>query len=387
MPRVSEDAATRLHDLPEDVPWLRTSERSTWKRCPQKWWWSYREGLSLGEYETPNALWFGIGIHEALAHYYQPGAKRNNDMVELWDKYAEDSRRHIATTQDGTWDDKDWVDAAELGHAMLTGYIEKYQGDPDWDVIYTEEPFAIEIPHLHTRTGKPTSRTEAIFISTFDGVYRSRKTKKVILMEHKTAAAISDAHLALDDQGGAYWALASNVLREKGILGAKERIAGINYNYLRKAMPDARPLNRDGYATNKPVKEHYVAALLQHGVDLTGKESVATLQSMAEGYRLRVVGEVSKTQPKPLFERFEVLRTAAERREQIMRISREAAAMNAQRSGKLPIWKTPTRDCKWQCQFYNLCELQDRGEDIETFKKLAFTVNDPYADRRKSASE
>lgn len=388
MPTVSDDAKQRLHELPDDVPWLRTSERSAFKSCPKRWWWEYREGLTHSESETPNALWFGIGIHDALAHYYGPGRTRRKDFIERWDAYAADSMRHIATSTDGYWDEKEWQDAAALGHAMLKGYRQHWRGDRDWDVIYTEEPFAIEIPKVND-----SNETQVIFISTFDGVYRSRSTKKIFLMEHKTAASIDDGHLALDDQGGAYWALATNVLREKGVLGARERIHGITYNYLRKAMPDGKPRDADGYVTNKPVKQDYLDELVRQGaVQLdseiyakTAKLSVAGLAELAAEHDVRVLGARSKIQPKPLFERFDVQRTAGERREQIRRIAQEAEVMAAMKRGDLPIWKTPTRDCRWRCPFYEMCQLDERGQDVTDFKRMAYVVRDPYRDRRKSS--
>lgn len=386
MPEIKPDARARIHDIPDGMPILRTSERTAWKDCPQKWWWSYREGYTVNWHETPNALWFGIGWHEAMAHFYAKGYKRNMDFIDLWDVYAEDSMRQIAVSQSGNWDDKDWVEAKELGHAMLTGYLEKYGKDPDWDVVYTEEPFDIEIPRLDSR-GRATDDTEIVFVSTFDGVYRHRKTKRFHIMEHKTAAAITDVHLDLDDQGGAYFAVASQVLHDKGILGPRENIDGITYNFARKAMPDPRPKDREGYATNKPTKTHYMAALEAAGYTLGGKETLADLEAHAAAARVRVTGERSASQPKPLFERFEVHRTPRERSEQIRRISREAAVMNGQRTGELPLWKRPTRDCSWKCQFYQMCQLHDRGEDVDEFAKLAFTRKDPYADRRKSASD
>lgn len=713
---VKAEAKDRVHIIPDDVYILRTSERSTWKKCPQRWHWAYREGLTVPHDEQPNALWFGIGIHESLAHLYGPGATRRRDYLDVWDAYADSEMRHIATTSDGTWDDKTWIDAKTLGHAMLYGYGKHWHGDPDWDVIFTEEPFEIEIPKLDA-----PEETEIVFVSTFDGVYRDKHSKKIYLMEHKglrldekiltpdgwrrngdlivgdalvgsdgeaqkvigvydlgskpfyrvtfddkatvdctddhlwtmqsasgkyrdvttielqkeaafkgqkgfkylkaaapitafperdlpidpyvlgvligdgglrtavtitnsdpdvmgrvsqiypqtrqkaseqgsnnyqipglledmralgligkysvekhipreyleaslqqrldllaglmdtdgsvsqdgrrsgystssaqlkedveelirslgglvwthtgtesyyikdgerhytgqighqihsrtpfnpfwmkrkadkwqparvkiqrrvvsverlpsddlarcikvsnedglyitrdyivthnTAASISNQHLGLDDQGGAYWAVASTVLHDKGILAKNERIAGITYNFLRKSLPDERPVNAQGYATNKPSKEHYIAALTASSrVTLTGKETAKALQDMAEGLRVTVYGEISKAQPKPLFERFEVLRSPKERVTQIRRISEEARIMNLQRTGELPIWKNPTRDCSW-CQFFNMCDLQERGDDITGFAQAAYAVRDPYADRRKSAGE
>jgi len=52
------------------VPILRTSERRSFKRCPQQWAWAWRQGLRPNGF-TANALWFGSGIHLALAERYE----------------------------------------------------------------------------------------------------------------------------------------------------------------------------------------------------------------------------------------------------------------------------------------------------------------------------
>jgi len=60
--------------------------------------------------------------------------------------------------------------------------------------------------------------------------------------------------------------------------------------------------------------------------------------------------------------------------------------MELLREGLLAPTKTNTRECSW-CQFYDMCELQERGGDWESLRDIAFTVQDPYADHRKSTEE
>jgi hypothetical protein len=100
-----------------------------------------------------------------------------------------------------------------------------------------------------------------------------------------------------------------------------------------------------------------------------------------------VLGERSKVQPLPLFHREIVPRTSAERRQQLQRIQNEALHMRAMREKLLPLYKNPTRDCTWDCDFYTMCMLQDNGGDWETHKEVAYRVADPYADHRKSTDE
>jgi hypothetical protein len=365
----------------KEVIHMRTSERRAAKRCWQRWWWSYREGLTAKE--PSMALWFGSGIHEALAHYYnRKGYKRNLDFVEVWEKWCDegdpDSLLYLPVSEMGD----DWVEARGLGISMLREYHKRYEGDKDWDFIQPEMPFQVRI--------KLDDGSEIEYDGTLDGVYRKKSTRKIELLENKTAKNISVRHLSLDDQAGGYWGVAATILRHKGILGGRQNIEGINYNFLRKAMPDDRPRDADGYATNKPTKVNYAASKeLQSALGLSevrlGMKSATWLQQAAEEAGIIVLGEVSKVQPPPLFERHFIKRTPRERKSQIQKIKDEALHIKAMREGLLPVTKNPTMDCSWDCAFFQMCELHDQGVGWEDFRDSVFVVTDPYADHRKPA--
>jgi hypothetical protein len=185
-------------------------------------------------------------------------------------------------------------------------------------------------------------------------------------------------------------------LREAGILGPKEAVSGIIYNFLRKARRDTRPENAEGFKLNKPEKKHYAEALAQHYGQFDGhpdwkdperlmKKTLYLLQNLAHDCGLVVGGEVSKVQPKPIFYRHEVTRTARERNRQIERIGAEVQIMNLFRDGTLSITKNPTKDCPWQCDYFDMCELDETNGDVEDLKKMMYAVRDPYADHREGA--
>lgn len=330
--------------MTDRLPMLRTTERREFKRCPQRWWWAWREGLRP-KGPPADALWFGIGVHLALAHYYGPGRKRRKDMIDLWDDYCDNDpmSRLIRTSREELGLEDEYVQAKALGRAMLIGYMLHYNGDKDWDVIATEEPFQVEIPDAD-------GESVVVFCSTYDGVYRDTSDKSFKLMEHKTAKVLSLGHLPMDDQGGAYWAVANSVLRDKGIMQRGQFIKGINYNFLIKRLPDDRPRNADGLYLNKD-------------------------------------GSISKQQPKPLFERHFVRRTVKQQAVQLQRIATEVEAMNEFRYRNLALYKNPTRDCAWDCQFKQMCELHDSGADWKEFRGAVYNREDPYKEHRKSASE
>lgn len=370
---------------PPALPWVTTSERRAFKRCPWRWHAEYRMGLRSRD--ISDKLWFGIGIHEALADYYKPGKKRSKTFIDVWQKFVDDDEVSVVVRQRGASGDMDetqWVDARALGEQMLLGHREFWDGDRNWDVIYAEEPFQILIPHPDD-----PQLDVAVFASTFDGVVRDSEDGRIKLLEHKTAASISTGHLAMDDQGGAYWAVATNVLRDKGVLSGKERIHGIIYNFLRKSLPDERPKDSEGYACNKPIKAHYLEAFASSGVAVNTKGSIDYLAEVAENMGIVVLGERSKVQPPVLFQRETIWRTPRERATQIKRIASEVMVMNQFRDGHLPLYKTPTRDCPWDCPMYNLCELDEQQKDVEEFREAVFKVEDPYGRYRlrKSAAE
>lgn len=323
---------------------LRTSERGSFKECPLKWHWSTNEGLAAKRDSNP--LWFGQGIHIALAEWYQKGLERGEHPADTWEDFCADEKRFIPTEYDE--DERKYVEAKELGIAMMEGYIEEYGNDERWDVIATEQTFNLliadpRVPRL------PSGKRKALvkYVGTFDGVYRDTGSGEIFLMEHKTAAGISTDHLPLDDQAGSYWYVADRVLRKQGLIGPRESIAGIMYNFMRKGLPDDRPRDEKGNALNKD-------------------------------------GTISKRQSPPLFQREPVWRSRGERATMERRIQDEALHMEAMRNGTLPIYKRPTRDCSWRCEFYKMCMLDEAGADVEEYKEAVYRKRDPYGDHREN---
>lgn len=372
------------------TPILRTSERKAFKRCSQRWWWSYREGLRpVGSEATP--LWFGTGVHLALAEWYIPGTKRGIHPAETFTQFAGDALHTIKTEDKNASEDRiaQYEDGTSLGITLMEEYVKHWGTDQPWDFIQAEQTFSLDVPwpaddRQQIYTVDEESGLLVVYKGTYDGVYRDLTDGRIKLLETKTAKAISTAHLSLDDQAGSYWAVATHTLREAGKINPDEHISAINYNFIRKALPDDRPRDAAGYACNKPVKDDYAREL---GLEDVRKLKVPELEAMARSRGITVLGERSKVQPSPVFQREEINRTSAERKSQLRRIQDEAVAMQAHRDRLLPLTKNPTRDCTWDCSFFQLCELQERGGNWQDYKRVAFRVEDPYKDHRKSSDE
>jgi hypothetical protein len=325
------------------IPLIRTSERKDFKRCQQRWYWAWRCGLKTKGRDA-NALWFGIGVHEALAQWYcGPSAKRGMHPAEYFERWAGDEIEHVKASRTNDFQDDIWAEAKLLGVAMLDSYIRKYGRDEHWDVIAPEQSFQIDIPN---RKG---TGLQAIYCGTFDLVFRDLNTGRIKLGEHKTEKSPRRTHLSLDEQAGTYWAVASRILESRGLLRRGEVIESIEYNFLRKTLPDERQRNVEGQALNKD-------------------------------------GTVSKRQPPKRFERLDVDRTAGERATQLRRIQTDARWMLAARKNPADLMKTPTFDCSWDCSFFEMCEMHEQGgTSWEELRDAVFYQADPYADHRKPA--
>lgn len=378
---------------------MRTSEWKDLNRCPQKWDFAWNQGLqSRGAPADP--LWFGTGIHIALAEWYcGPGTKRGRHPAEVWEEYAGDSIVHMKTlipadTEEGVV--ASWEDAKLLGIAMMEGYIGLYGADEHKLIINPEQKFRFSLPwggkFAGDKNGKEFTLVE--WLGTFDSAWRHADTGWAILDEHKTAQVIRVGHLTLDIQGGGYWAVAGRTLRNQGLLKPNEQLRGIQYNFMRKAMPDIRPRNGDGYICNKPVKKNFIEALHAKGFDqVTEKWTLKAMDELATANRVIVYGDVSKQQGSPLFLRHDVHKTSKERVAVLLGAQGAARRMASYRSGLMPVTTSPDWSCERFCDYFELCELtQASGGDqtsgsVEEYKRLRFDVVDRYADHRKSTDE
>jgi len=319
---------------------LNTSERMTFKRCRQKWYWGYVLGLKIKR-ERP-ALMFGDLIHQALAAYYKPGVKRGPHPSKTFTKLYQKQLYFASGFGVKDIENEEWVEAGELGVAMLNNYVDTYGNDGLIEIIAPEHPFAWP---YHDSTGKLW-----IYVGRFDAVIRWVKTGEVGLFEHKTAGSISDAHLQLDEQAGSYWAFAMKHLKQIGILKKNQELDMILYNFLRKSKPDERPRNKQGLYLNKD-------------------------------------GSISKKQPTDYFLRVPVYRDEPDRRTVLRRIRLESTEMRMARTGKLAIYKNPTKDCSWDCPFYGPCELHETGDDYKEVLRQNYIRLDPHAGYKSDLSK
>lgn len=306
-------------------------------------------------------LRFGTLVHLALRDYYKPGVRRGPHPAKSFAKHYETEAKRQGEfgfrIQD-LEEDEVWAEAAELGEAMLTHYIDHYGRDDEWEVLVTEQPFRQLVYKPSNGFPGGTSFNEPWFwyVGVMDGVWRNRLTGKIHIVDHKTAKAINVMYLSLDSQATGYWTWGLDWIYERGLLKPDQKPAGMMYNHLRKQFPDDRPKDDGGFSLNKD-------------------------------------GSVSKKQPAPYFQRTMIYRDANEREEARYQVLAEMMDMERVRQeGSTD--QPPTAAYKNQGQFtcpgcwcFDFCELHEIGKDWLEMREYAAKKWDPYAEHEVYAGE
>lgn len=332
---------TVTHD-PLGLPVIRSHERMTYKRCPKQWYWKWRKGL-VPRRKSFGALDLGTWAHSALEGWYVPGGVREGELYIHFNTHADLA---IAVAERAGAPDHEIEKAEELaalGEAMAKSYQQYYGDDDDWEVIGTEIPLEFTFPDHR-------GRLAAKHLLKPDMIVQVKSTGGIWLVENKTAASLHGCteHLVIDDQARPYGAMAERALKEAGVLGRRESLEGIIYNFMRKAFPDERWRNEKGESLNKD-------------------------------------GSVSKKQPAPLFLRHPVRMTTEAKRITLQRLRAETLKITAEaqeiRAGKidpLDIPKTPHKSCPKFCDYFAMCHTEESGGDIRRMQQSMYTVENPY---------
>jgi hypothetical protein len=319
---------------------VRSHERMDYKRCPTKWYWKWRVGL-VPVAKTFGALDLGTWAHYAFEHWYGMGYKRNGDLVEHFRIAVDAAIRSAVEAQAPLWVLDQAEELAALGEAMMIAYQRFYGADKSVYVLAVEIPLEFSIPD------PVTGEVIAIHKLKPDMVYRDTQ-RDVWLMENKTAAQIRTEHLVIDDQARPYGAMAERALRKLGIIPEKAEFKGIMYNFIRKALPDEREMNKEGKYLNKN-------------------------------------GTVSKRQPTPLFLRYPVkltrpakVRTLERVRAETILLTTLTTALRNKRIDPRDLPKTPHSSCSKTCQFFTMCVADEQGTDIRDMQQNMYVRQDPY---------
>jgi hypothetical protein len=216
---------------------LTNSARSTFLSCPQKYEYSYVYGIAPRRTQIP----FLVGglFHDELERMYKTGELNPEAMR----KRVGDACEKACQFPGASADDSDliWMQQA-IVCGMVKGYKALYlEKDLErYEVVEAEGQFEAKLPRGWKYRGKK------------DLVLRERKTKQLILCEHKTAGKIDAGYVAklpMDNQILGYaWAQ-----RESG----GEEFASVLYNVTKK--PQIRQTQKESSIQfQKRIEDDYI---------------------------------------------------------------------------------------------------------------------------------
>lgn len=193
------------------------SELDTFRQCPLKHKWAYRErwtrGVKTGSALEKGSLWhLVVETHYIVIKAAQdanggkiPISERNAVLAEAW-------RRIVPIISDPVTGEQ--TETQELIEWMYRGYVERYGTNPRWRIVATEHQI---ITPLRDARGR---RTRYHLKAKIDLIVFDRELGTRWVVDHKSCSDFPNyAALEMDDQFGLYcWAL-----RE---MGKKHRVQG-----------------------------------------------------------------------------------------------------------------------------------------------------------------
>jgi hypothetical protein len=230
------------------VPDVHVTERSAWKQCRQYHNFSYTRGL-VPLTTGIGPMWFGTGVHVALATYYKSGVPPDN----AFERWFQAQLYHLVNTEHI---DQKGLEKLEgfraLGHVMLDAYEEYARKNDNWEIIGVEEELRYEVS-----PGK-------WIVGTVDLLIRDKTTQKLWVVDHKTCASFIDPQaLEFDDQMVLYLWMVWKVYNEVP--------GGAIYSMLRKKIPaDPHVLKNGGLSKARDIDttyEIYLDKLERLGLD------------------------------------------------------------------------------------------------------------------------
>lgn len=323
----------------DNLPVVHTSDRLAFKRCRRKWDLGSYMRQNLTSIRVNDKLWLGTGIHQGLAEYYAD----NRHPVEAFLAWATEQVTKLKSESD-FWDEQQPMiqEQIELGKGMLDHYyLWSKEEDPKWfkRVAFTERDF--KVPILHPQTGEIVGWYEGRLDGAVEDEYGL-----YWLLEHKSAAAIDTAKLPLDEQCTSYiWAA-------EQIFGVK--FEGILYNMLRKKLP-RKPdrLQKGGLSVNKSIDttwQTYMAALVE---EYGSAETIPMDQYKPILTSLYEKGNSFFVRERVRRNRYEIENAGVQIYQELVDMTRP----------DLYLYRNPTRDCMWDCDFRSVCLCMSDGSD------------------------
>lgn len=299
---------------------ISNSELQTWKRCRRKWWLAWYRELSLRVETLVGVRSVGDRVHRALQRWYVPDGQPRVDPRDALERViVEDWTRISASARAQGFDDeereralaREFAASTNLERAMVEGYVqwlEETGADAELRVTASETPLAAQV-NLHDEPGNDDERTVTI-IGKLD-VRVTRVTDDVrLFLDHKTVGDLKSPAVTLpQNEQMLHYHLLEWLASEDG----EQRCDGALYNMLRRSQRTARA-----------TPPFYDRVEVRHN------------RFELESYRRRL------------------LAASRDVLDAVDRLDRGESHLDV-------AYPSPRGDCRWDCDFFAVCNLLDDG--------------------------
>lgn len=345
-------------EIPERVAFIRTSDRSTFRRCRRKFNWSYVHRGNRTSKAAKSPLWMGTGFHFAMEDFH--GYKKFPTARTAFEAYVTACRR-----TKGFALPSDWQEDAETVGGMLDYYTEWLETRDSLQTLHidgvpqVEVNFQIPLP-LDTAWLNSIGYDRAVYTGTIDRVCID-ELGRLWPLDYKTAKNIQDAHLETDGQVTAYcWACAQlyNLpvagflyqQHKKVVPHPPEFLKSTKMFSVAKLQTTTHTLYRRALINMYGSVENAPGVNVQYLNTLASEESVRADKLIRRDYVNRNENQIISEGQKIIEEAYDLL------------------------NPQMSLYPNPTRDCSWDCDFRMACLNMDDGSDWE-YEIEANTVN------------
>lgn len=295
---------------------VSNGELQTWKRCRRKWWLTWYRELRLRTEDRVGVRATGDRVHRALAAWYVPEGQPRVDPRDALERVVVEDWTYLSrlAAERGTSEERqrevarEFADSTNLERAMIEGYVrwlEETGVDSELRVIASETPLGAD---LEVRVNGVTRPVRAIGLLD-TRVHRVTDGRRLFL-DHKTVGDLSSPTVTLPQNEQM---LHYDLIEWLNTAEGEARCDGALYNMLRRVKRSARAqppfYDRIEVHHNVPELESYKRRMLAATRDV-----LATADALERGADHRDVA-----------------------------------------------YPTPKSDCRWDCDFFAVCNLHDDG--------------------------
>lgn len=330
-----EERRSLLND--DDLYAISNSELQTWKRCRRKWWLAWYRRLAFQTQTFVGARSVGDRVHRALQQWYVPEGQPRVDpraalervVVEDWTQIATLARERNVDEDRLSALAAEFAQSTNLERAMVEGYVqwlEETGADADLRIVASETALEAAVS-VDVGQGVRRDEREFKFIGKLDVRARRTTDDARLFFDHKTVGDLKGPVVTLpQNEQMLHYMLLEFLNTPEG----ETRCDGALYNMLRRTKRTAR--------AQPPF---YDRVEVRHN------------KFELDSYRTRALAASA-----------DILR-----------------AIDQLNDGRLHVevaYPSPRSDCRWDCDFFAVCNLFDDGSaGVEDMVKMLFHETDP----------